>query len=203
MNTKTTLDQLRRRAYLAYHRDGIIDILIGATIIGWSLWLLLDNIVFNSISWMSFILYVGLKNAITIPRFGFVQFDESNKRKASMVGLGVGLLLFVAIVGVLFFVGPDFLPSSLTNLMRKYDLLVLGAFGGLAMVVAGFWSGIQRLVVYAAILVGLVWLFIELDLSGLYALLISGSLIVTIGLVLMVKFILRYPLHPAEDEDVS
>ena len=76
MNPDMSKNPLRRKAYLAYHQDGIIDILIGATMIGFALWILLGYVLFTFISWLSFGFYVQLKNTITVPRFGYVRFQQ-------------------------------------------------------------------------------------------------------------------------------
>ena len=201
MKTNTAIEQVKRKAYLAYHQDGILDILLGTTIIGIALWILLDSIVFTFMSWMSFILYANLKNTITIPRFGYVRFDETNTKHARAIGVGVLTLLLPVVVGTLFFMGPDRIPSSVIEFLRKYFEYTLAGIGALVMVMIGTLSGIRRLTGYAVVTIVVLWFSIQMQLNSVIPLLVTGSLILIIGIILMTNFIRRYPLHRTEGED--
>ena len=48
MSQKTQFKELAQRAYRSYHQDGIIDILIGIGIIGFSMVMLTDNVFLSS-----------------------------------------------------------------------------------------------------------------------------------------------------------
>jgi len=72
MSQEKQFKDLGRKAYLSYHQDGLIDILIGLGILGFGLMMLTDSVVFNMLAWMPIIFYVPLKNRITVPRFGYV-----------------------------------------------------------------------------------------------------------------------------------
>ena len=202
METKTSLDQLKRKAYLAYHQDGIVDILIGATIMGFALWILLDSIFFTFMAWMGGIVYAGLKNTITIPRFGYVRFNDTDKQNNLAIGVGIGLLLLVLVIGILFFLNPGRFPSSLIEFLRKYFVYFVSGIGALVMAIMGFWSRIRRLIGYAVVMIAALGFSMQVQLSGAIPTLVMGSLIMLIGITLLVNFIRRYPLQSSEAEDV-
>ena len=111
MNEKQAFDKLRRRAYLEYHKDGILDILIGLCVIGFGLNMLTDSSALLILSWMPIIFYVPLKNRITVPRFGYVRFDSDRSRsvRASM-GILSGVLMLGLFIGIYVFTVGDKIP---------------------------------------------------------------------------------------------
>lgn len=201
MSTKSTdasIEQLKRKAYLGYHGDGILDLLLGSTMLGIALWLLLDSIFFTFMAWMGFILYAGMKNSITIPRFGYVSFDETKTRYARTISVGVLLLLLSLVVGILFFMSPDRIPPSVSQFLRNYFEYMLAGLCSLVMVLMGALSGIKRFTGYAGVTIVALWLSLQLQLNPVTPLLVMGSLILLIGTTLMVNFIRRHPLQSSE-----
>lgn len=203
MKTKTSLTHLKRKAYLDFHQDGIIDILLGAAILGFAIMIILDNVIFSSMSWLSFTLYTSFKNAITIPRFGYVQFLEGNKKTGLALGLGIGLLILVLVLGILFILGPDRLPLAPISFLRKFHVYLMSGIGAILMVIFGLGTGIKRLTAYGfGFLAAIAGSFL-LEIKGEFTLLAAGGLILLIGLVLMVKFIRRYPAQPQEVDNAA
>jgi hypothetical protein len=203
MITNSSSNQLRRKAYLAYHQDGIIDILIGSTILGFGLWILSDIVIFTFISWLSFSFYISLKNSITIPRFGYVRFHESKRQTALAIGLGIGLLLLLLIVGILFIIGPDRILLTPITFLRKFHVYVMSGIGAVVMAIFGLWSGIRRLTSYALVMIAALVLSIQLEIIGGITLSVMGGLILLIGLALLVRFIRRNPLQRGEANNVT
>ena len=198
MNTKSSINQLKRKAYLDFHQDGIIDILLGATILGFAFMIMLDNIIFSSLSWLSFTLYTSFKNAITIPRFGYVQFREENKKTGLALGLGIGLLILVLVLGILFILGPDRLPLAPLTFLRKFHVYLMSGIGAILMVIFGLGTGIKRLLAYGLGFLTAIAVSFLLEIRGELTLMAAGGVILLIGLVLMFRFIRRYPAQPVE-----
>ena len=117
MNTTKEFDALKRKVYLAYHQDGILDLVAGSVVLGFGTFMLTDNIAFLMAGWFMMMLYVFLKNRITVPRFGFVRIDSEKKAlMKSWISVGIGVLVLL-----LFFLLPIFLRSG-TNLPRNGGL---------------------------------------------------------------------------------
>jgi hypothetical protein len=201
MNAKLHLKQLRRKAYLGYHQDGIIDLLIGATIIGFGFWRMTDNIVFTSLSWLSFSLYVGLKRMVTIPRFGYVRFDEVQRKTQISIGLGLLIILMLAIGGLLFFARPDQLSPEMLTFMRKFHEFVMSGIGAATMILFGLLFGITRIVGYGIFMLISLWFAIQIGFPGDLTLLTIGGLILIVGFILLANFIRRYPVQSTESEN--
>jgi len=198
METSKSFTQLRRKAYLAYHQDGILDLCIGATILSIGIWRLTDIIVFGSLSWLSISIYYGLKRAITIPRFGYVVFDEAKRRTQISLGIAAVILLVLATGGLFFFGRPDQLPPDLVIFVRKFHEFVMSGIGALTMLIFGLWLGIRRLAGYGFVMLIVLWTAIQAGWRGDLTILSIGSLIMLIGVILLTRFISRYPIQPSE-----
>ncbi len=198
MKPNHSLAQLKRKAYLAYHQDGILDLCIGATILSIGLWRLTDIVLFGSMSWLSISIYYGLKRAITVPRFGYVVFDEAKRKTQISIGMALVILLVLATGGVLFFGRPDQLPPDLVTFIRKFHEFVMSGIGALTMLIFGLWLGIRRLAGYGFVMLLVLWTAIQTGWRGDLTILSIGSCILLIGAFLLVRFITRYPIQPSE-----
>ena len=203
MPANSSLNQLKRKAYLAYHQDGIIDILIGATILGFALWILLDNTIFTFMGLLSFSNYVNLKNTITVPRFGYVRFQETKRQTALAIGLAIGMLLLLLVVGILFLLGPERIALAPVTFLRKFHVYVMSGIGAVVMAIFGLWSGIRRLTAYALVLIAALGVSFLLEVNGGITLLVMGGLVLLAGLALMVRFVRRNPAQPREANHVA
>ena len=199
MSQEEQLKELSRRAYLSYHQDGLIDILIGLGILGFGLMLLTGSIVFNMLAWMPIIFYVPLKNRITVPRFGFVQFtSERVKKQRLLIAVMVGLLFFAFGLGLYVFAMWDEMPPLVEILMAGDGMLLLGGLFAMMLLAAGLITGLDRLFIYAIltilILSGGGLLGIEPEIRVVFL----GALILLIGIILLVRFLRVYPLPKDE-----
>ena len=193
MADETSLKKLKRKAYLAYHQDGIIDVLIGVAILGFGLWLNLDQPIFAYAILLCFGSYVRLKNAVTVPRFGYVRFQESKREIGLLIGVGIGLALLALVLAILFLLGPERVRLAPFTFLRKFHVYVMSSIGAILMAIFGLWSGIRRLLAYALLLIAALVTTYLLELDGSVPLLLTGSSLMLIGLLLMTRFIRRYP----------
>lgn len=189
MGEKASLGRLKRKAYLAYHQDGIIDLLIGIAILGFGLWLFLDQPIFAYLCLLSFGSYIHIKNLITVPRFGYVRFEESKRETGLAAGVGIGLGLLTLVVVMLYLLGPDRVGFGPITFLRKFHIYVMSGIGAVVMAIFGLWSGIRRLIVYALLLITTLVVTYLLALHGSVALLFTGSTLASVGLVLLIRFV--------------
>ncbi len=199
MKEKQAFDKLRRRAYLEYHQDGVLDILIGLCVIGFGLNMLADSSALSILSWMPIIFYVPLKNRITVPRFGFARFDSDRSRsvRASM-GILSCVLMLGLLMGVYLFTVGDKMPSAFDVFLQKYHMLVLGGLAALALVGAAAVAGLKRLYVYAALTLTIIIAGIEFGIRSPYYVIAIGSIMLLTGLWLLIRFLQNHPVI-AED----
>ena len=121
MYQHTDFKNLAQKAYLSYHQDGIIDLIIGWVALFFGLNMITENSTFLFVSWLAFIMYMPLKNRFTVPRFGYINFDSKVSRRATIIVtflvLGV-LVLFVFGIAVLLISGSPPPPTCCTRRRR-------------------------------------------------------------------------------------
>ena len=198
--------RLARRAYLAYHQDGLSDVLGGGILLGIGMGMQ-SGWVGPSAMVLSFIgvLYLGLKERVVIPRIGYAEFRRDPRREALVRVLYpvaiCAFMLLVLLVGDLppgeVPVAPVWLPShqwpGLRLWMADKGALV---FGIVALVVLGLialGTGLRRMWVYA----GLGFVFgVAGQLAGwqtdVPALALGGTVLM-VGAVVFVRFLRSHP----------
>jgi hypothetical protein len=190
------LAPLKRKIYLAYHQDGILDLIAGFVVLGFGASMLTDNFVFLMAGWFFIPMYYLLKKRITIPRFGYVRIDSQEKaRVRAWAGVGAGVL-FVLLFAILnIFVSRGAASSvGLLAWLRRYDMILLSAMlFGLPALAAAIFLGSKRFYFYAflaAVLpAGGVWL----NLAAYVPILALGAIALAFGAVLLFNFRKRYP----------
>jgi len=192
------LKEIERRAYMSYHQDGLLDILVGVYILGFGIETLADVIwEFGFGSVMPAILvaiilpiWIAAKRKITMPRIGFVKFRSegaTTKVTAIFIGLMVaGLGVFLAFT---LFQGAPWLDMIFQN-----GLIIVG-IGSLAVCVFfGYSMGLKRLHAYGflALIVLVIGHFMGVFFA--YLLLTIGTLIMVAGFALLIGFVRKYPM---------
>ena len=101
MSQTPDLKTLAQRAYLSYHQDGIIDLLIGWMAFAFGLLLSFDTPAIALLAWFPLLSYVPIKNVVAVPRLEYVQFGaEYGLRQRKHLGtiLLVGAILLVRFI---------------------------------------------------------------------------------------------------------
>lgn len=199
MSADDQLKKLSRKAYLSYHQDGLIDILIGLGILGFGLMILTGNVVFNMLAWMPILFYVPLKNRITVPRFGYVQFtSERTKRIRLLIAVMVGMLFFTFGLGLFVFVSFDNMPPLMEMAMAGDGMLLLGGLFALMLVIAALITRLDRLIFYAILTMAILLGGRSLGIEPEIRVVVLGAIILLIGSLLLVRFLHTYPLPKDE-----
>lgn len=196
--------ELKRKVYLAYHQDGILDLVAGSVVLGFGLNMLTGNIVFLMFGWLAMMLYVLIKQRITVPRFGYVRFESQQKtfRKGLVsVGIGVLVLLFFFVLNI--FVSREPTSPDVQAWIQRYHMIPLSAMlFGLPSLVAGIYFGLKRFYLYALLAVLLPALGAWINIETCIPILTTGLIILVFGAILLVNFLKKYPLN-AEGENAS
>jgi len=203
MNTQD-FGPLKRKVYLAYHKDGILDLVAGSVVLGFGTFMLTDNIVFMMFGWFMMTMYVFLKNRITVPRFGFVRIDSEKKaRMRSWLSVGIGVLVLLLFFGIGFIVNRKPASPEIEALIRRYHMVPLSTMlFGLPALVAAIFLGLKRFYLYALLAVGMPLLGAILSVETYIPILSTGGVIIAVGAVLLVTFLKKYPLN-TEGEDAN
>ena len=195
---------LKRKVYLAYHQDGILDLVAGSVVLGFGLNMLTDNIVFLMFGWLAMMLYVLIKQRITIPRFGYVRFEsEKNTIKKAWISVGIGVLFVLFFLTLNIFVSRRPTSPEMSAWIQRYHMIPLSAMlFGLPTLAAAIFLGLRRFYLYALLAVGLPAIGAWLNIETYIPIVTTGLIILIFGVILLVNFLRKYPLNP-EGEDAN
>ena len=196
MSQSADFRKLEQKAYLSYHQDGLIDLIIGSIVLCIAISEVTDSSIWNLIALLLIFAYMPLKRRITFPRLGYVKFNVKrggvNMRLAGVVATVVLVISLVSIL-VLMLSGKSS-SSPLILAVRQSPLLVYALLGFIGFGLAGLVLRLPRLFIYAllslAMLISGHWLNLPLWLPFL----LLGSTILAIGAVLLIGFLRRYPI---------
>ncbi len=193
------MSEIERKVYMVYNEDGLVDIALGFVFLGWGVLLavgppflitLLGPIALG-------IWYFG-KRLIAAPRVGLIEPGEkmaNRNRNLAVALLFLGVLAFVGIlIGVL----------GGSSALDEYALGLVGLVVAGGVCVLAYLLQANRLYAYAALLfvafaggVALAERITVVD-AFLVSIIVAGALIIVSGLVVLARFLRRYPL-PVEE----
>jgi uncharacterized integral membrane protein len=210
MTKQTTLREIEKKAYMSYHQDGLLDIVIGLYALAFGIGIIIDRLFDLSFAaimpaiLISIVLpiWIQAKRKITMPRIGFVKFGARGSNKLFAVFLG----LAVAGLGV-FFV---FTLASVQNgkivwidALFQYGLIVIGLGAAVIGSLFAYTMGLKRLHGYGLLTLALFASGHFLSIPFEYLLLAIGSIIIASGAALLAQFIRRYPLSKGAQANVA
>ncbi|MFQ5436158.1 MAG: hypothetical protein ACE5FD_14900 [Anaerolineae bacterium] len=204
MSQSMEFKEIRQKVFLAYHGDGLVGALVGLGIIGFGVGMATDASAFIVLSWIPFMLYVPLKSRITISRIGYVKFDSARTTSNRLIlTLLTGIGTLAMFLGLFVFVRTGEMSRSMTELLGKYYMLLLGSFVAIAFVVGGALAGIKRFFAQAVLAMVVLMTGIELGIDPPVYVMVWGGLTFLIGAVLLVQFLRRYPVIHEGDDHVA
>ena len=192
MISESDLRNAERKNYLFYFEDGILDIIAGLPVLSFGLGMVFDATLLFIFTWLPIILYWPVKQAITLPRMGYVKFSPERQRRISK---NMVLLLidgsFFLLLGIFVALGFEGQMFNLRDFMMKYSLLILGAIMASAFLLISILFELKRFSGYGA-LVFAAWLtpFLFPIREGIPVALI-GALISLIGVGFLVRFLIN------------
>jgi hypothetical protein len=194
MSQVSDFKQLARKAYLSYHQDGLIDLIIGFVILAYGMNFATDESYWTISGWFPILLYVPLKNRITVPRFGYFKLEEAEIVAKRIVAFLVLLVLVVFVLGMMMFLVADSPPPPAILWIRENTLVFYGLITVFGFVMAGWISNIKRMFAYG--LAGLAIMFTgqALGLQEFIPFMLLGTTVLVTGVVLLVRFLQKYPL---------
>jgi hypothetical protein len=153
MGERINLDEIERRAYLSYHEDGLIDIVLGIGLFIASLWAYVEMVWLMGGMIVSLTpMYMGMKKKYTFPRIGEVTFSKDRTRRSqnsmtflvimNVVGVLLGFVFWIAFSG-------DTRPQWILLMIDNYPA-VFGIAGGIIWAVVGYITDLTRFYRYSA-----------------------------------------------------
>jgi hypothetical protein len=200
MSQEVDLRAVERKAYLAYHQDGIYDLLIGLCFMGMALGVVTEAFTLAAIAPVLAILIApGVKKAVTLPRLGYVKFSPQREWKEQTNRQRLVVLMTVtALLGVLVSFGYSG-DAAWQLWIRSLGIIPFGLVLAVVAFALGLLYDIRRCYVYAAVILVtfIVGHLLELRLWLQFGL--PGIVIFVVGLVLFIRLVSRYPKAPAEE----
>jgi len=216
MSANIDLRQIERDAYRSTFQDGIWDIHIGLLLLGFSTAPLLEMIgvvrplnILSAVILPLIVLYYG-KRLITIPRMGFVKFGPKRKAAGKKLRIFSIILTVVIITQIILTLSGTFPPRWMSDMGRYSMPIIFALFAILIFSVVAYFRDFPRLV-GIGILFGSSIMLTEIlhdrlgsPLASLIGFGLPALIILTMGIILMGRFIRKYPKpNQSEVADVS
>jgi hypothetical protein len=196
MENKVNLKEIERRAFISYHKDGIIDIYLGMGIA------MVSSIFLDFFPGLmgTFvilpILYAASKKQYTIPRLGYVKFSVRTRGRArNSVTLALLLGSVSAIAGLFAFysvmaTGHSWVEPLIENWKITAAAILLVVFS-----MFGYVSELRRMYYYAIVSFMVFSAGLLIPVPGYWLIIIVGGIICLNGLIHLYRFTQEYPLE--------
>ena len=199
MSYELDMKEIERKAYRLYSEDGLVDIAIGAVILLWGVFLVTEpSGLIGMLGLLAFAIWYLGKRFITIPRIGMIQSSQKMEKKSRNLIITLFVLGVIALGGVS--IGVIFLGKPPIN----FSLSILGLVIAAGVSVLAYLVNASRLYAYAFLLFAaftggeiLSQTITTIDAFAL-SVIIAGALILLSGLVLLVRFMRKYPVPTME-----
>jgi hypothetical protein len=194
MSYELDMKEIERQVFLSYSEDGLVDIAIGVVIAAWGLMLIQEPtglIGLLGLLGMG-IWYIG-KRIITIPRIGVIEPNPKMERRLT------NLAVFLIVLGLVAFAGILLTRAGGSTMIGDYSLGILGLVLAAGVALLAYLLNAARLYIYAVILfvsfAGGEILAKTVTTFDAFALsvIVGGGLILLSGIVVLVRFMRKYP----------
>ena len=202
MTSEMGLQEIERKVFTSFFRDGLWDIYGGLILLGIGLYIMTDQLYTLILCVVSALILLTFRKHIIIPRMGRVVFSvarETRTRRQKQVAMIVlTLLMFLGII-LFILLSMDVMPEGIHQWLADYFLVVFGGLLGTAVGIAAYMTQVLRFYIYA-VLVFVAFLLIQVvDVSFELPVTIAGGIIVLSGVGLFVRFLQKYPRETGEE----
>jgi hypothetical protein len=197
MSTTNDFVTLKRKIFLAYHQDGILDLTAAVVLLGFSIFMATNNIIFLIMATIFSSQYVLMKQHITTPRFGYVRFETKEKTLTKLwILMGFGVLSLLAVVVLSTLQRNSAGSVEMQAWLQQYHMVPISAMCfGLPALAAAVFLGLKRFYLYALMVVGLPALGAWLNIETFIPILATGLVLMAWGIGLLISFLKKYPLN--------
>ena len=199
MSLDLDMKEIERKVYMVYNEDGLVDIALGIVFLSWGVLLAFGPpFLITLLAPLALgIWYLG-KRYIAIPRVGLIEPGPKMANRMRNLALALLVLGALAFAGVLLITLGDGVD------LGNYSLAIVGLIAAAGVCVLAYLLQANRLYAYAAVL------FVAFTAGAvladqvttfdafLVAVILAGALILLSGLVVLARFLRRYPL-PVEE----
>jgi hypothetical protein len=190
MNDRINMKEIERKAYTAYHEDGLIDIVIGFFIMSFAMLIILDIPTLAG-GWASMAVfgYMAFKKSVTVPRIGYVKLKQN---RVFALAIGAFVIGFVVLGLVGFILIKQGIPAWMNIIFDNY-MISIGLIGCGLFMFGGYAFRVKRMYGYALLTLALFFAghFVYFPLQ--YYLLVLSIILIASGLTLLYQFVHKYP----------
>lgn len=200
MSEKINLTEYKRQIYLFYSEDGLADLAVGLMIFGFGILLLVDvPALVGLLGLIAFLVWYFGKQGLVIPRVGSIQPGHEIKKRFT------GFLINLSVMGFGVLVFYILNQRSGNNFLSSYPLTMFGFVLAMGISSLGLMLKSNRfyfygLLVFLAMAAGE---FLGSSITTvdpfLVAVISAGSIIMVAAIVILVKFINKYPVVRSEE----
>lgn len=187
-------NNLRQKLLMVYHNDGILDMVVGITVLMLATVMAFEAVVFIGLIGIPIVFYIPIKERLSLPRIGIIRFeaeDVTRKRMTIFLLLGLGTLMVFSLLRLLRTdVSPGLVELFWNNQVIVFALILAGT-----LFAAGRILNNGRFVVYALLSLGLVLGAYFIGLQVWVSVTLLGLLMEVIGIYKLVNFLRTYPLE--------
>ncbi|HUV52511.1 MAG TPA: hypothetical protein VMW64_05490 [Dehalococcoidia bacterium] len=198
MSQNIDLKQIERKAYTSYFQDGFWDIFMGLLMLGMGI-----NIAFESTIWYGVVLAIAVlivtvgRKLITEPRIGRVKFGPARKVKQWAI-------IVVLTISFLFGIGMFVASYYGADIPRELMATIAGVWFCIVFSLMAYFMDFSRLFVYGLLLSASFAIAIAYsDTITIIVFFASAAIALPIGLVMLTRFLRRYPRLPKENIDAG
>jgi hypothetical protein len=188
------LEKLEREAYSTRSDSGVLDVVIGAGLLGYGL---LARMGAYLVPTCCLLLALMLDRLVVVPRVGRVRFSADRRARERAGVLLIALIVLVPIpVGLVLFFADRL--ASWTGFIATHATLVAGLFVGLGMAAVGWARSADRFYIYS---IAALLSFAGAQFFGqhhLWPMIGIGAPILAVGIALVVRFCARNPVKRVE-----
>jgi hypothetical protein len=205
MTEQINLKEIEQKAYRSTFQDGLLDIVWGIIILGMGFsptlknWGVLKPFNFLLMPLLALLIFGLGKKYITIPRIGTVKFGPKRKQTKKNILIFAAILFPIQVILIILAQNGSFPFNYLKNSSNLITPLFIATFCIIFFALLAYIIDFPRFlligVLMSASLVSAEILYPSLGtpLDGLIPFSISGLIVLLIGLVVLTRFLQKYP----------
>ncbi|MBC8498530.1 hypothetical protein ISS40_06470 [Candidatus Bathyarchaeota archaeon] len=197
MSDRINLDEIERRAYLSYHEDGLVDMVVGIGLFVAGLYAYAEMIwLMGGMVAVITPMYISMKKKYTFPRIGQVTFSTGRTRRSQN---SMYFLVLVNVIGVLlglaFWMGfsGDTRPQWMLLMVDNFPI-VIGVAGAVIWAVLGYITELKRFYRYAAATLVVIGSANFIPTPFIAHMLILSGIVMVSGFLQFQSFKRKYPI---------
>ena len=202
MVAEINLKEIERKAWTSYFQDGLWDIYGGFLLLGFGLMMITDQLYTFLICITLGMVALFARKRIISSHIGYVKFSPSRQartRRSRIIAIASGICILLLGLALLILVSTNNVPLWLDTLLHGYFLILFGVMLAILVSLAAYMIGVKRYYIYAALvfIAYSIAEFLSVHHGGL-PVVIAGGVILLVGLVVLIRFLRKYPKPPEE-----